>query len=177
MKLRCCIDNVKNIILIGMPGAGKSTVGPKLADKLSFSFLDTDTIIREKTGRELRNIVEEDGFEAFLNIQRKIIMQQHFDRNVIATGGSVVLDEELMQFFIENGCVVYLELDIETLEERLAPGRRLARANGQTFRDMFEQRKPLYEKYADIKQICSGKLPEDIAVEIYEFVLCTGGNC
>lgn len=170
MKLTCLSGNIKNIILIGMPGAGKSTIGPKLADRLGFSFIDTDTIMREKTGRELKDIVAEEGFEAFLDIQRKTIMQQQFDRSVVATGGSVVLDSELMRFFGENGCIVYLELDIDTLEQRLDPGRRLARANGLTFRQMFEQRKPLYEKYAGIKYLCSGKLPEDIAEEIYKLL-------
>lgn len=161
----------ENIILTGMPGAGKSTVGPILAGKLGFSFIDTDVIIKEEDGRELRNIVAEDGFEAFLEIQREIILRRSFHRNVIATGGSVVTDGELMRFFKENGHIVYLEQDIGTLERRVAPDRRLARKSGQSFRQMFEQRRPLYIKYAESTVLCRGKNPEEIAAEICALLL------
>jgi shikimate kinase len=158
----------KNIILTGMPGAGKSTVGPLLADKLGYTFRDTDIIIRENDGRELKNIVAEEGYEVFLEIQRKNILLQNFNKSVVATGGSVIMDSELMRYFYENGHIVYLEQDVDTLEKRLAPGRRLARAGGLTFRQMFLQREPLYLKYAETKVVCTDKCPEEIAAEIYK---------
>lgn len=155
----------KNIILIGMPGAGKSTVGPLLAEKLGLSFKDTDAIVKKSDGRALRDIVSEDGFEAFLRIQQKAIMSQEIKDCVIATGGSVVKSTALMQHFRNIGRIFYLRLDIHTLEQRLAPDRKLARANGQTFRKLFEEREPLYIKYAEIIIDCKDKTPEEIAAE------------
>lgn len=156
----------KNIILIGMPGAGKSTIGPLLAEKLGLSFEDTDIIIKKNDGRELKTIVEEDGFERFLDIQQKIIMSQELKDCVIATGGSVVKSIALMQHFKSIGRIVYLKLDVHTLELRLAPDRRLARASGQTYRQLFEEREPLYIKYAESIIDCTGKTPEEIVCEI-----------
>lgn len=155
----------KSIILIGMPGAGKSTIGPLLAEKLGLPFKDTDAIIKQSVGRALRDIVAEDGFEVFLRIQQKVIMSQDMRDCVIATGGSVVKSTALMQHFRNIGRIFYLRLDIHTLEQRLAPDRKLARANGQTFRQLFEEREPLYIKYADRIVDCTGKTPEEIVAE------------
>ncbi|MDD4496282.1 MAG: shikimate kinase [Eubacteriales bacterium] len=156
----------KSIILIGMPGAGKSTIGPLLAEKLGLSFADTDDIIKESDGRELRDIVAQDGFEGFLRLQQKILMSRELKGCVISTGGSVIKSEALMSYFSSIGRIVYLKTDVEILEQRLAPGRRLARANGQTIRQMFEEREPLYIKYAECIIDCTGKNPEEIASEI-----------
>lgn len=156
----------KNIILIGMPGAGKSTIGPLLADKLNLSFKDTDVIVKESDGRELRDIVTEDGFETFLGIQQKAIMSHELKECVIATGGSVVKSADLMLHFKSIGKIVYLRQDIYTLEQRLAPDRKLARANGQTLRQLFEEREPLYIKYADSIIDCTDKTPEEIVAVI-----------
>ncbi len=156
----------KNIILIGMPGAGKSTIGPLLAEKLGLSFKDTDSILKEIYGRELRDIVAEDGFEAFLRIQQEVIMSLKLENSVIATGGSVVKNVALMQHFGHIGTIVYLKVNIKTLEQRLAPGRKLARANGQSFGQLFEEREPMYIKYADRIIECADRTPEEIACEI-----------
>ena len=157
----------KSIILIGMPGAGKSTIGPLLAKKTGLFFQDTDTIVHNSDGRKLKNIVAEEGFEAFLRIQKKAIMKQELRGCVIATGGSVVKSDELMQYFKSIGKIVYLKLDFNTLEQRLAPDRRLARADGQTFGQLFEEREPLYIKYADYIVDCTAKTPDEIVQEIY----------
>jgi len=149
-----------------MPGAGKSTVGPLLAKKLGLSFVDTDVIIKESDGRELRDIVAEDGFEGFLGIQQKILLSWELKDCIISTGGSVIKSDALMQYFSETGRIVYLKVDINTLEQRLAPERRLARANGQTFRQLFEEREPLYIKYAESIIDCAGMTPEEIASTI-----------
>ncbi len=159
-------DVGKSIVLIGMPGAGKSTIGPVLATKLGIPFKDTDIIVKEKDGRELRDIVQEDGFKTFLYIQQKVIMSQKLGDCIIATGGSVVKSSALMKYFKELGKVVYLKWDIHTLEKRLGPERRLARADGQTFRQVFQERESLYIKYADSIIDCKQKNPDDIADEI-----------
>lgn len=155
-----------NIILIGMPGSGKSTVGPLLAQKTGKNFVDTDDIIRAAVGRELGDIVRAEGHVRFLELQEQIITSKEFRDHVIATGGGVVRSDRLMQYFKRIGTVIYLDEDPSTLEKRLAPGRRLARAEGQTFKDIFEERKPLYIKYADRIINCSGKTTEEITMEI-----------
>jgi len=155
-----------SIILIGMPGAGKSTVGSLLARKMGMPFRDTDDIIFEKERRELKKIVQEDGFEAFLNIQEKLIKESDLADYVVATGGSVVLSSGLMEHLKKTGTVIYLQEDFEVLEKRLSAGRRLARPEGQTFREVFEQRHILYKKYADAIIDCTGKTPDKIVAEI-----------
>jgi shikimate kinase len=156
----------ESVVLIGMPGAGKSTVGPLLADKMGVPFQDTDTLIRREDGRELKTIVAEDGFKAFLAMQQKIIMSCDLEKCVVATGGSVIKSDLLMRHLKSIGMVVYLKYEFETLERRLAPDRRLARAGGQSFRQVFEEREPLYEKYADRVIDCTGKTPDEIVNEI-----------
>jgi shikimate kinase len=159
------------IILIGMPGAGKSTVGPLLAQKKGLSFEDTDAIVKQKDGRELKTIVAEDGFEAFLDIQQKVILSQELKNCVVATGGSVIKSDILMRFLQSIGMIIYLKVDFKVLEQRLAPERKLARAGGQCFRQVYEEREPLYIKYADSIIDCTGKIPDEIVEEI------TGTNC
>jgi shikimate kinase len=154
------------IILIGMPGAGKSTVGPLLAKRKGLSFKDTDAVVKQEDGRELKTIVAEDGFEAFLEIQQKVILSQDFKNCVVATGGSVVKSDALMQIFKGLGMIIYLKVDFEVLQQRLAPGRMLARAGGQTFRQVFEEREPLYINYADSIIECTEKTPDEIVEEI-----------
>lgn len=155
-----------NIILIGMPGSGKSTVGPFLAQKAGMDFVDTDSIIKAAAGRELRDIVREEGYERFLELQQQIISSQQFMNCVIATGGGVVKSSDLMQFLKKTGTTIFLDEDPDVLERRLAPERRLARAEGQTFRDTYEERRPLYLKYADLIIVCTGKTIEEIVREI-----------
>ncbi len=157
----------KNIIvLIGMPGAGKSTVGPLLAEKLGLSYIDTDECISMSHGRSPREIVAEDGIEKFLEIQKKVVFSTRFDRCIIATGGGVVKSSELMRYFKDIGILIYLKQDPTILDGRLAPGRRLVRADGQTLAELFEERDPLYSKYADYTVDCAGKAPEKIVQEI-----------
>jgi shikimate kinase len=156
----------ENIILTGMPGSGKSTVGPLLAEKTGRSFVDTDDIIREADGRKPGDIVRGEGHARFLELQQQIITSMDFRDSVIATGGGAVKSDGLMQYFKRTGTVIFLDEDPSTLEGRLAPGRRLARAEGQTFMDVFEERRPLYIKYADHIINCSGKTADEIAMEI-----------
>lgn len=155
-----------NIVLIGMPGAGKSTIGPLLAKKLDMDYTDLDDVIKEGQGKELRDIVLEQGFESFLRIQEQAVSSLRLENHVLATGGSVVMSPATMAHLKENGRIVYLQLDYETIEKRLAPGRRLARSSGQSLREVFGERTPLYSHYADVTVDCAGRDAEDITGEI-----------
>lgn len=149
---------MKNIILIGMPGCGKSTLGVLLAKTLGMNFIDTDLIIQQKTGRLLHKIVEEDGKDTFLNIERDAILSLGDTKNtVIATGGSAVLRYEAMEYLKALGTVVFLKLNYETVEKRIKniKTRGIAFAKGETLRDIYEQRMPYYEKYSDINIDCN----------------------
>ncbi|EOS76462.1 MAG: shikimate kinase [Lachnospiraceae bacterium] len=147
-----------NIILIGMPGSGKSTVGVVLAKKLGFQFIDSDLVIQEQSGKLLYQLIEELGEAGFLVLENKINAQIQADKSVIATGGSAVYGEEAMRHFKKTGTVVYLKLPYEELEVRLGDlhKRGVVIKKGSSLRELYEERTPLYEKYADITVDCSG---------------------
>ncbi len=147
-----------NIILIGMPGSGKSTVGVVLAKKLGFQFIDSDLVIQEQSGKLLYQLIEELGEAGFLVLENKINAQIQADKSVIATGGSAVYGEEAMRHFKKTGTVVYLKLPYEELEVRLGDlhKRGVVIKKGSSLRELYEERIPLYEKYADITVDCSG---------------------
>lgn len=155
-----------NIVLIGMPGAGKSTVGPLLAGHLEMAFLDTDPVVRDAVGMELRELVAVHGYEKFLERQEEVLSRLTPWNTVISTGGSVVCSPGLMSHLCADSMIVYLMLEFSEVERRLAPGRKLARGGGQSLRDTYDQRAPLYEKYADVVVSCTSRTPEEIAAEI-----------
>lgn len=141
-----------NIILIGMPGAGKSTVGVVLAKRLGLRFLDSDIVIQERTGKKLSEIIAEEGVEGFLATEDRVNAEICEEHCVIATGGSAVYGERAMRHLSENGTVVYLQVSYDDLVKRLGDlaGRGVVLREGQTLRDLYEERCPLYTKYADI---------------------------
>lgn len=141
-----------NIVLIGMPGAGKSTVGVLLAKTLGYAFLDTDLVIQEREGRLLQDLVDELGVEAFLDREAAAICSVDCDRTVIATGGSVVCRDRAMEHLRTLGRIVYLQLPLEELERRLhnISTRGIAMAPGETLAHIYDYRSPLYQKYADL---------------------------
>ncbi len=141
-----------NIVLIGMPGVGKSTVGVVLAKVLGYQFVDADLVIQEQEGKLLREIIAEVGTEGFIEVENRVNASLMVKHSVIATGGSVVYGAEAMEHLSQIGTVVYLSLPFEILNKRLhdIKGRGVALREGQTLRDLFEERVPLYEKYADI---------------------------
>lgn len=141
-----------NIILIGMPGAGKSSVGIVLAKVLGFEFIDTDLLIQKETGKLLWQIIEDDGIDAFLEIEEKVNCSVEARHAVIAPGGSAVYSDLAMQHFKEMGTVVYLEADFRTLEKRIGnfEHRGVICKVGRNLIDIYNERLPLYEKYADI---------------------------
>lgn len=141
-----------NIVLIGMPGAGKSTVGVLLAKTLGYAFLDTDLVIQEREGRLLQPLVDELGVEHFLDLEADAICSVECDRTVIAPGGSAVCRGRAMDHLRGLGRVVYLHLPLEELERRLnnISTRGIAMAPGETLADIFAFRAPLYRQYADL---------------------------
>ena len=143
---------MENIILIGMPGAGKSTAGVVLAKVLGYSFLDADLIIQQEEKRLLSEIIEEEGTERFLEIENRVNAHIEAERTVIATGGSVVYGREAMEHLKSIGTVVYLKLSYERLTRRLhdIKGRGVVCREGQSLQELYEERIPLYEAYADI---------------------------
>ena len=148
---------MKNIIIIGMPGAGKSTMGVILAKTLGRNFIDTDIVIQEHAGRLLQEIIDEEGPEAFLAIEEKIMLSLHCRNAVIATGGSVVFSERAMEHLKVSGVVIYLKISCEEMVRRLSniTTRGIVLVPGQSLPEMYAQRIPLYEKYADITIDCS----------------------
>ena len=141
-----------NIILIGMPGVGKSTVGVILAKMLGYQFLDADLVIQQQEGKLLREIIEEVGTEGFIEVENRVNASIEAKRTIIATGGSVVYGKEAMEHLSNIGIVVYLKVPFKTLEKRLADikGRGVVLKEGQDLLGLLEERTPLYEKYADI---------------------------
>ncbi len=141
-----------NIVLIGMPGCGKSTVGVVLAKVLGMHFCDTDIVIQGREGKKLQEIINEEGNDAFLLHERDALLSLSIDDTVIATGGSAVYSEEAMMHLKKSGIVVYLEVSAEEIERRLADfaARGVAIKDGMTVRDLYNERIPLYQKYADV---------------------------
>ena len=160
---------MSNLILIGMPAAGKSTVGVILAKLLGYCFIDTDLLIQSREGRRLREIIADRGVDGFLAIEEDVCLSIRTDRCVIATGGSVIYSEAAMAHFKALGCVVYLQADCETLSARLQdlPDRGVVLRPGQSFAGLFEERSVLYEKYADLTVPEREKTLEDIVGDIY----------
>lgn len=161
-----------SVTLIGMPGAGKSTVGVLLAKSLLKDFTDTDLIIQRETGKSLCEIIEEKGTESFLETENRIILAQSFENAVIATGGSAVYGKEAMEKLRKISTVVYLSLPVEELEKRIKDihSRGVAMKNGVTLRELYEERKALYEKYSDFTVDCTGLTAEECVEEIMKLI-------
>jgi shikimate kinase len=148
---------MKNIILIGMPSAGKSTVGVIIAKNRGMSFTDTDVLLQTQQQRLLQEIINQDGIEIFLDIEESTLLSIDCENTVIATGGSAVYSDKAMQYLKHNGIVIYLHIDIKTVTERLnnIKTRGVVLNPGQALEEVYISRKPLYEKYADITIDCS----------------------
>lgn len=140
-----------NIVLIGMPGVGKSTAGVVAAKLAGFQFLDTDLVIMQRDGRLLRDIIEQDGVEGFLAIENEVNASIDASNTIIATGGSVIFGDEAMAHLADIGTIVYLRASYETVASRVTnlKGRGVAMKPGQTLRNIYDERKALYEKFAD----------------------------
>ena len=160
--------NLSSIVLIGMPGAGKSTVGVLLAKLTCRSFVDTDVLIQSSQARPLQDIVDGDGYLALRAIEEQIILGHGCMGCVIATGGSAVYSPAAMAHLKQHGTVVFLDAGLPTLEARVRDldTRGLAKRPDQSFRDLFEERTPLYRQYADIIINCDGRSHEEVCAKI-----------
>jgi shikimate kinase len=168
MKSKLKALNRKNIILIGMPGVGKSTVGVLLAKALSRDFLDTDVYIQAKEGRTLQEIIDQEGLRAFCQIEERHVRSLKFRSSIIATGGSVVYYPAAMAHLRSSGIVIHLDLALAPLKKRLTnlPTRGVVMAPGQRFDHLFDERLPLYRKYSHLTIDCARRSHEEIVAEI-----------
>ena len=167
---------MKNVILIGMPGTGKSVVGRALAERLGYTFIDADDVIVKTTGKMLPEILRTDGLDAFLEIEAGVGETMDYEDTVIATGGSMVLSEKAMEHLKENGVVVWLETPLSQISDRMPDDltdRGIAAPQNMTIRQIYEQREPLYAKYADL--IVVSRDGEDDTAHQVEQVMRTVG--
>jgi len=159
---------MKNIVLIGMPGAGKSTVGVVLAKSLGYGFLDSDLLIQRKYKKLLHELIEERGIEGFWQVEDEVNASIETDNTVIATGGSVIYGKTAMEHLKQTGTVIYLKLSCKELAVRLGDlnERGVTLKQGQDLEGLYKERIPYYEKYADLTIDCGGKMIRDIVQEI-----------
>ncbi|WFR57402.1 shikimate kinase [Anaerocolumna sp. AGMB13025] len=166
---------MKNIVLIGMPGAGKSTIGIILAKVLGYQFLDSDLLIQKQEKCLLKDIIETQGLEGFIAIENQVNCEIDADKTVIATGGSIIYGTEAMKHLREIGIVVYLKLNYETISNRLGniKQRGVVFKAGQTLKSLYEERCPLYEKYAHVvvdgEDLSAEEFMDKIAEEVKRY--------
>ena len=167
---------MKNIVLIGMPGTGKSVVGRALAQRLNYTFVDADDVIVETSGKTLPEILRRDGLEAFLQIEEQVGRTMKFESTVIATGGSMVLSEAAMEHLKKDSVIVWLETPLSQISGRMPADltdRGIAAPAGMTLREIYLQRQPLYAKFADL--IVASREGEDDTAQQVEAIMRTVG--
>ncbi len=161
-------ENIFNIVLIGMPGSGKSTVGVILAKLMAFDFIDTDVLIQTSHFRSLQDIVNIDGHMALRRTEEETLLGLDCRNHVIATGGSAVYSHAAMMHLKSNGVIVFLDTALPTLESRVKDfdTRGLAKRPDQSFAALFEERLTLYTRYADVTVKCADLTQEEVCAEI-----------
>ena len=161
-----------NITMIGMPSSGKSTIGVLLAKRLGYSFVDVDIVIQEKEGRLLKEIISTEGMDGFLAVENRVNAGLDVKKSVIAPGGSVIYGAEAMEHLKEISEVVYLKMSYEEMENRIGNvvDRGVALKPGFTLRDLYNERVPYYEKYADITIDEEGKTPGETVDELRDII-------
>lgn len=169
-----------NVVLIGMPGAGKSTIGVVLAKVLGYKFVDSDLVIQEKTHKLLKDIIEEEGTDGFKKVENKVNAELEAERSVIATGGSVVYGQEAMEHLRNIGVVIYIRVPYEEINRRISnlKGRGVVMEEDQTLLDIFNERNGLYEKYADvIIDISNIGIEESVCKILQSYIAFSKNNC
>jgi shikimate kinase len=158
----------KGIVLIGMAGVGKSTVGKILAAALEFDFIDPDDYIREKGGRTIQRIIDDEGEESFLRLEKRTMREIDLTGRVVAPGGSIIYHPDLMEFLKQRSTLVYLDDSFENIAAKVAAAstRGIVGLRKKSLREIYEEREPLYAAYADITVDCRDKSLEQIAREI-----------
>lgn len=160
-------DKTENVVLIGMPGAGKSTLGVVLAKILGYEFIDADLLIQGKLDKTLQKIIDACGPDGFIEVENEVLCALSATHAVIATGGSAVYSDEAMRHLSSIGTVVYLKVSYEELESRLGGlherGVVMKNGMGMSLADLYEERSPLYDKYADLTIDIDGLSVRDAA--------------
>jgi shikimate kinase len=164
---------VENIVLIGMPGAGKSTVGVVLAKTLGMKFLDSDLVIQKRENRLLQEIIDDVGMDTFLDIEKEAVLSIDETRSIIATGGSVIFRKEAIKHLKKSSIIIYLEVDYEEIEKRInnITTRGIAKKKGATLEDVYKERVPLYKKYADVTVNCNNRSLEEVVEYIKDSII------
>ena len=166
------INNTSNIILIGMPGAGKSTLGVVLAKILNYSFIDADLLIQSQCDKTLQKIIDACGRDGFIEVENEVLCTLSADQSVIATGGSAVYSDEAMKHLSSIGTVVYLQVSLKELENRLGGlyerGVVMKDGIGMSLNALYEERIPLYEKYAEVTIDIDGLSVRDAARQLVD---------
>ena len=159
---------MQNVVLIGMPGCGKSTLGVLLAKAAMMDFIDTDLLLQKQSGRPLQQMVDELGTDGFSAVEEACICTLNAENAVIATGGSVALESAAMEHLKQNGVVVFVKLSYETIEKRLSniSTRGIAMKKGQTLRDLYDLRQPYYHQWADILVEADGQEIEETVAQL-----------
>ncbi|HEY50632.1 MAG TPA: shikimate kinase [Dehalococcoidia bacterium] len=160
----------ESIVLIGMAGVGKSTIGMALAENLGFGFIDVDDYILQKDGKRIQEIIDSEGEEALLQIEKRRMYEINLTRMVAAPGGSIIYHPDLMNYLKEKAVLVYLDDSFKNIEAKLVGGldRGIVGLRYKTLRQIYEERRPLYFKYADITIDCREKEQDEIVAEILE---------
>jgi shikimate kinase len=162
----------KNVVLIGMPGVGKSTVGVLLAKRLNYSFLDTDIYIQTQERKSLQELIQIHGAAGFCDIEERYILSVDATSQVIAPGGSVVYRHAAMEHLQTNGIVMHLDLELPRLIKRLddVNARGVVIASDQKLEDLYAERQPLYSRFADFTVVTDGLTPDQVVGEIIEII-------
>lgn len=157
-----------NLVLIGMPGSGKSTVGVILAKRTSHDFVDTDVVIQAVEHRSLQAIMDKEGYMKLREIEARVLQTLNLENHIISTGGSAVYSDAAMQHLRKNGTTVYLDVSVATLRSRITDyeTRGIAKRPDQSFADLFEERTRLYRKYADLVVKGDGMSQDDVCNHI-----------
>ena len=166
----------ESIVLIGMAGVGKSTIGMSLAKVLEFNFIDVDGYILEKEGKTVQEIIDDEGEEAFLQLEKRRMYEINLTRWVLAPGGSIIYHPDLMEYLRQNSTLVYLDDSFENIEEKLtgALDRGIVGLKRKSLRQIYDERRPLYSRYADITVNCQGKSHDQLVSEILQRYLNLG---
>ena len=147
------VSQIKNsLIFIGMPGSGKSTIGVQLAKRLHLSFIDSDLLIQENKQQKLQCILNTQGYQALRNIEEQTLLALNLNRHLVSTGGSAIYSDKAMQHLKAQGLIIYLKVSFNEIRKRIdnEDQRGIARPDGQTLKEVYHERQPLYKQYADI---------------------------
>ena len=167
-------DKTNNIVLIGMPGAGKSTIGVVLAKILNYDFVDVDLLIQQQCDKTLQRLIDSLGPLGFIDVENEVLLGLDFDHTVISTGGSAVYSEAAMQHLAQDGTIVYLKASLDEIRSRLVDfderGIVMKREGAMGLSELYEERTPLYEQFADLVVDIDGMGITEAARKIAELV-------